>query len=531
MQDLLIERWGSNVVTGDIKPVKPCMIPFKNTVEALKLLRKHIARNSRIVVHCDVDLDGVGCGYILRKFLKSQGAISVQFMINKEKVHGVAQKHVDYFNQNKIDLLIIVDSSSNEIETIQKFDCDVLVIDHHEINHNDTYIKNEHEYVIINNMISNLNCESINEWIKKHNVNTDVILEPYEQEERMSGALVLYELLRVYCETYKTGPVLENMMLYQWVGLTLFSDSVLLANDRNQWYIDKTVHSMEVEPSIQIMMQQINDYKATLDKSFITYTLVPIINKAIRAGASSEALDIILYRPNNIKNLDKYKEAQANALAMAIDKKIKYTSDYAMNDITGKGISKNYCGVIASRICGDNSKNTVVFILQDNIATGSFRGVYSNVDYRRYFESYDESVFAQGHKAAFGFKATVEQLKDILSNLHSIETKDRGVYLSAGNVDEKHLGKYHIDDMLKFKQEALLWRLAIGNSNVSSEEQIEILTGIDSVDFKEQRGSIYIYDVLGLECKAFEPIVTRYVTVYAEFSNQVDIYVRNYNKG
>lgn len=527
MSDLLIERWHSEIVVGDKKAPKPDMLAFKNTVQALELLRRHIKSNSRIVVHCDVDLDGVGCGYILKKFLNSQGATNVLFMINKEKVHGVAQKHVDYFNANPIDLLIIVDSSSNEIETIKKFNCDVLVIDHHAINHNDTYIKDKNEYIIVNNMISNLNCEVVNDWIKRINRVTPVQFEAYEAEERMSGALVTYEVLRVYCEAYRTGPVLENLMLYQWVGLTLFSDAVLLANDRNQWYIENTVHTMEVEPSIKIMMAELNEYKAVLDKSFISYTLVPIINKAIRAGASGEALNIILYTPSKIRDLDKYAELQAQALDKIIDPKTKYVGDYVMVDITGKDISRSYCGVIASRIAGDNSKNTAVFMVEDGIASGSFRGVYSKVDYRGFFEKYHESIFAQGHKAAFGFKATIEQLRDILSQLHTIELVNKDTYLTMGDVAEEDKGIHHIEDIDYFKKQGLLWRLAIANSKLSSEEHLEILTSIKNVELKEQKGKLYMYDILGIQCKAFEQLTSDKVTVYAEYGTMIEIYARN----
>lgn len=528
MKDLLMERWNSEYVTGDIQAPVPSLLAFKNIDKAVELLHKHIKMKSRIVVHCDVDMDGIGCGYILKPFLRSQGVNKPIFIINKEKEHGIKEKHVDYFDRNPIDLLIIVDSSSNEIETIKKFNCDVLVIDHHEISHDETYINGEHEYIIVNNMIDNLEVEGINEWLCKGDKRTEDKLEPYEAEERMSGGQVLYETLRVYCEYYKTGNVLSNLMLYQWVGITLFSDAILLAPDRNQWYVANTVNSMETESCLGIMLEELNKYRTRLDKSFISFTLVPTINKAIRAGASGEVLDIILNRPKCILELDKYKEEQANAVEKAANKDMVYRQGYIMKDISNLNISKNYCGVIASRLCGDNNKNTVVFIRDGDMIAGSFRGRMSNVDYRQFFEDYDETIFAQGHKAAFGFKGTVDQITEIMKNIDSIEPDKENFYLTAGKLDDEFKGKYHIDDIMEFKKQGYFWRLAIANSRLSSQEQLEIIISSRDVTLKEQKGKLYVYEVFGMECKAFEIINTKLVTMYVENITSVEVYIRNY---
>ena len=72
-----------------------------------------------------------------------------------------------------------------------------------------------------------------------------------------------------------------------------------------------------------------------------------------------------------------------------------------------------------------------------------------------------------------------------------------------------------------------MWRLAIGNSKVSSYEEINIETSIQEAVLKENKGKIYIYNVLGLECKSFEPLTTDIIKVYVEYSNNIDFYVRN----
>lgn len=533
MGDLLVNKWGSKIVTGDVKADKPGLIAFKNIDVALEILNKHITNNSKIVVHCDVDLDGLGSGYIIKRFLRSMGAINVVYMINKDRIHGIQDKYINYLNNiNRCDLLVILDSSTNEVDIIKQINADVMVIDHHEINHNDIYGRNntgDAEYIIINNMIENSNGDRVREWLRNKNPDTKESIVDYSIDSRMSGAMVLYEMLRVYCEAFNEEGVLENLMLHQWVGITLFSDSILLAPDRNQWYIENTVHSFDVEVGLKIMMANLNKYKSTLDKSFINFTLVPTINRAMRAGQTAKALDIVLNRPGDIGELGEYRSIQDEIMDRHVEGHTKYADGYIMKDMTNEEVSRSYFGVIASRICGDNNRNTVVYQINDNIAEGSFRGRKIGVDYRRYFDDYDEGVFAQGHKAAFGFKVDIELLEGVLEGISRIEPKDDKFYLTAGDMPKELMGKFHIEDMDNFKRLGYFWRLAIANSKLSGLEQLDIITSLRGVKLKEKIGKVYIYEVLGLECKAFEPIKTSLITVYIEYNNEINMYVKNFN--
>ena len=72
-------------------------------------------------------------------------------------------------------------------------------------------------------------------------------LEKYIGDSDMSCGLVVYEMLRLYCECFNNPKLLENLMLFQWVGVTLLTDVVNTLNRRNQWYLDKTVFGMNME--------------------------------------------------------------------------------------------------------------------------------------------------------------------------------------------------------------------------------------------------------------------------------------------
>lgn len=354
------------------------------------------------------------------------------------------------------------------------------------------------------------------------------------------------------------------MNLFQWVGVTLLTDAISLLTERNQWYMDKTVHSTDVESSLKVMMNNINRFKVTLDKTYINYSFAPIINKAIRAGKSSEALNIVLNYPEKIMALDVYKKLQEDAInkvlytnyeqvkqmkesimSQGFDEEYainklkslgyvidymprKFDTEFILEDISSRQIHPNYSGVIAGRLAGENDKNTAVFIIdEDGMAKGSFRGRLSDADYRNFFESYDNNIYAQGHPPAFGFRCKIEQLNDIMSKLGSIETEtDTREFLSCGIMPESERGVYHIQSFDDFKRAGYLLRLGLGNSTVDSREIINIKVPARDVLLKEVKGKLYLYNVYGLECKAFKQLSGEYFNLYIEFTNELNMYIK-----
>lgn len=529
MTTVMDAKWGNKVITGEEKAIKPGLAAFSNSAMAIEMLHTHFLNDRNIAIHCDVDMDGIGSGYIFGRFANTQTNANQTYIINKDKVHGIQQKHADYFKDKAIDLLVIVDSSSNELDIIKQFNCDVLVIDHHEINHNELYGNTNdgvHKYLIINNTLDNSDIDAIKCLLNKNNTDTPVNIDRYKGDDRMSCGLVVYELLRLYSIAYNTGNILENMRLYQWAGVTLFTDAIILNTPRNQWYIENTIHSMETETTLKQLLEELNPYKVALDKSVINYTIAPVINKAIRAGHSGDALNTIIFNPKNIQDIVKYKEEQENAIKVGI-LGARASSSYVIRDLSNTDIHKNYNGVIASRLSGDFSKNAIVYSVYDGIADGSFRGRLPGIDYRKFIDEFDDTTWAQGHKTAFGFKFPIGKLDTIMSQLTSIESTISNQYLlTAGVINNQSPGVFVIDDIEEFKKQGGIWKLGIGNSKVSTDEQILITVSTSDASLVEQRGKLYIYNVLGIQCKAFDIISKPVINIYVEYSRQIDCYIK-----
>ena len=87
-------------------------------------------------------------------------------------------------------------------------------------------------------------------------------------------------------------------------------------------------------------------------------------------------------------------------------------------------------------------------------------------------------------------------------------------------------GKFHITSMDEFKRQGYLWRIATGNAKVTSSDEIYIRVKANDVVLKSTKGKLFIYDVLGMECKAFSMLEGMYFNVYAEYTNEINMFIR-----
>ena len=198
-----------------------------------------------------------------------------------------------------------------------------------------------------------------------------------------------------------------------------------------------------------------------------------------------------------------------------------------MVDRSNLGISKDYTGVIASRLSGDNGKSAAVYIKDNGVCQGAFRGKYKDIKQREIFEEYASDIYAQGHNTSFGFKLTEEQLSELMQNIGDIEqTVDKRPQITMGNMTDSEMGVYHIKDISEFKQQGFLWKLAIGNSKVTSPDELLIRVRTADIALKRVGEKILFYDVFGIECKAFSPIKGEYADVYLEYSGEISAYIR-----
>lgn len=552
----IFEQWNNNQSLLGVKiPTEPSMVGFHNTVSACELLHKHLEDPySRVVIHCDVDIDGLGSGNILYKFIKAMYPLKhssrmINLCINKEREHGIRDGYAKLTQQTPIGLFIILDSSSSELDIIRQFHCDVLVIDHHEIDH-DTYrgkTESGHDFILVNNLIAPGDSEhdDINNWLSPENPNSDAISK-YEVTDKMSCGLVVYELLRVFEQKYfpASDVNLKTLMLYQWVGVTLFTDAIILQTPRNIYYIYNTTHSREIEPWLKASIDCLSNsrFNPYLDKSFINYSLAPTINRAMRAHKLCEALNCVTSDVLILKDFKQYQELQNSILDKALSI-VEEHENYCLVDITNIAPA-SFAGVTAGRVSDKYRKPCLVYTTSSGFIKGSFRAANATTehDYRLDFVNSSSLIHAAGHKQAFGFSIDSPSISyNILDSIFSASSKaiqsdelsnTFRYYLTAGDkLPESLRGKHHISNSMieAFRKSSGFMKLGMGNSMLSSREIIDIVVDSKEPELIAQTGKLYKYCLFGIECKAFQKIDTftnPVARLYVELSGSLEFYIK-----
>lgn len=495
-------------ILGNKEIPEPGIIEFRNTDEAYKILSKHInSTEGTIFVHGDVDFDGIASAFEVVQFIRELNPEKkIKPCINKEKEHGISEQAVRYFNKlndGANSLVIVVDSSCNCTEYIKSIRHDVLVIDHHELKVSEEYLTgatSDGVYTVITNMIGSDN---------------------FKADKRFSAGLVIYEFLRYYQKRDGLADILQQKKMYQWAACTLFTDVIDTDCLRNIYYVNKSFTDSSYETNLDTILN-ILDYHRVLTKTFINYRLAPVINRAIRAGKSALALDIILNHPGRIADLNVYKQLQDEYLNMMLQN-VQDRSGYVAIDIGD--IPKSYAGLAANKALDSYKKSAIAYKVIDNIAVGSFRGLHNGLDYRRLIENL--GLFAEGHDKAFGIKIPLEHIQYVMGQINEKEAVlENCEYITGGHVKVK--GKYHINNINDFKANGFLWQIGAINSRIAGGYgDLNIVFSLEDTVLVEEFPKYYKYTCAGLNCKAFEKIQSPEVVLYIEYGTELSFYLRN----
>ena len=506
-----------DIISERIKPEEPEVAYFFNYQEGYNLLKHHIECGSNIAIHADVDLDGIGSAYILYKFLIKEMGLAPILFINDTKEHGIKESYNKEIVEQGINLVIVVDSSSNEIETLSKMDCDVLVLDHHLIG--DVGLKgftSKGEYVIINNVVDNIS-------------------DGYKGDTKYSAGLLVYEYLRLYLSLEGRENYLFSSLLYQWAVVTLYSDVIPLDSYRVQYYIGQSLNCDDIEYNLKLMLNALNPYIRNISKRAIIITLAPYINKVIRGGGCREILSYVLKLPNLITDLDRdkyYSDKQKSAL-LSIKNCVR-GDGYSYLDLTQENISPSYAGYIASSLVRESGNSAVVFTQVDGFFKGSFRGKLS-LNYIDLFKSkcVDTREYVRGHKGAFGFKMTRDTLGRALKSLKIIEAGlGEEFIITAGDMPERYKGIYQIQGNI-ISKEIDMALLGLINSRLSSVEEIPIYVRnsneiVQTKRYSKNNKEIYDIYYKGIQGIAFECLITDILKISVEMSDKLEVIFSNH---
>lgn len=415
---------------------------MKNIEIASNRIIMAIKNNERIIASYDADADGITATTIMLRHLLNY-TDNVDYVYNERNHgHGIhEQTRLDFIhpdeepdedkkaryelnseNLRKIgeaDLLIIIDSSSNDVEACKKLkemnkNLDIIILDHHAI-------EQENPHVLMVNPQQH-DCEYPNKFL--------------------SGAGVVFKVIQVMEDT------LGEVNAWQYIDLVavgMYADMMKVDVLENRYLIMHGLRNMKNVGLVRILKGAKADF-FRLDGDSIGFSIAPMINGVARLDNIKLAIDIFLTDDDSVakrlrlqmqKLNDKRKEMQKEI----VDRYMSKVDDskkiiIVMDDESSKGFN----GLVSQQLTDIYNRPAIVGRLHRGTFSGSFRS-YGKFDLKQFLQDSCLVEEAMGHPQAGGITVKEENIDSLLQyvedNLPEISEKGRVIiYDFEINADE-----------------------------------------------------------------------------------------------
>lgn len=371
-------------------------ILLSNIEESGKLLLQHIKKNSKIAIYADTDCDGVTSVSTCYLYLSNFTNNLVILYHQRDDGHGVIPNNIP----SDIDLLIIVDSSTNSVDEcklINEKGIDIIILDHH------PKFK-ENPYALIVN-------PTMNNYPNSH----------------LSGSATVYK----FCSYFDSIMGVNHSDKYlDIVAVGLIADMMKLNELENRYIVYEGLKIIDNgfgnKGLLELYKRVVGENKATSES--ISFYISPCINGTIRLGDIYDTIRLFISNDDiEIKELvDKLIKANedrkdlTDSIANYIKDNSLITNDkLIILDMTSANYNKNVFGLVANKICEEFGRPCLFGKVVDGNFVGSGRGF----EIRKSLVDSGLFNWALGHESAFGCSFPINNLQEI-KNYFNCKYKD-----------------------------------------------------------------------------------------------------------
>jgi single-stranded-DNA-specific exonuclease len=436
-----------------------------NIKDGHDLLLTHMAQKSLIVILVDSDADGFTSGSIMFQYLDRLG-VNVVYIVHDGKAHGLTNKIMEELEDLRPDLLITPDSTSNDVEQIEKLyelGIDVLVIDHHHVS------EFTEKGVVINNQL----CEVTN--------------------HRFVGAGMVYKFIQGLDTKLGLNYADDYLDL---VAIGQIGDASDISDPEIRKLVFKGINNVK-NKFLKVAIATKLGLGVKVAPKDLSFNVIPLINAVTRVGTVEEreylfeALsgidderEFFVEKKKKNPTTGKFDKVTFNydiyQYGFDIAMKVKSRQDSVVKKMVAQleksvvddaGIiiaftedneNPGVTGLVANKLMTKFDKPALLLNTQEETYTGSGRGHEKTLkDFRKWCEDSDLVEFAQGHDNAFGisirkdkfdafkdYSRTIKKQEviyevDVLSdrpNKDQCELVDRNKSLFGGVVSEPFIG-------------------------------------------------------------------------------------------
>lgn len=412
---------------------------MRGITRSAKLFVEHINKGSNILWAGDPDADGVTSTAIgVLRTIEICGEENVDYIYpQRDMGHGISgmidENNLEFeelisSNIEKIkksDLIIIVDSSSNDIDGIKKLkeikpDIDIIILDHHEFNDLETEKTMSKLVDIVNPQ------HSKDEYPNKH----------------LSGAGVVYKFCKAVDDLI--GDDVSDKYL-DLVAVGLIGDMMNVLDLENRYYISKGLQDVHNVGLSRILKgAKVNLYK--YNSKDIGFSVAPLINASARMGEIDLAFKILMVDNDKDAKPLRLKMDKLNKKRQELQKEI--ADKYIDSIDTGKKIiiivdkdsNKGFNGLVAQNIAQRYQRPCFVVREHDGMCMGSGRsfGGFNTKDFLSELDWVETSGHAESHGLNFPSDKLEELEEYIENNIDKLASRDVKHYydveIGVGNI-------------------------------------------------------------------------------------------------
>jgi single-stranded-DNA-specific exonuclease len=299
---------------------------------------------------------------------------------------------------NETDLLIIVDSSSNSVEACklvrEKYNCDIVIIDHHAIDHDNPHA------IIVNCQLGNYPNKSL------------------------SGSAMCYKVLQVMDE-YLDDSEADNYL--DLVAIGLVADLMDLSKGENRSLVNRGIKHIRNEGLQQLLKANNVDFYYGISSSDIGYKISPLLNACSRFDKIELAIELLIESDmerakviaKELKKLNEHRKKEEKEIVESVFDKVDNSHKVAV--IVDNDIEANFRGLICMQLTSKLKKPAFVltFNKEKNEYHGSARSV-GQINLKKYCQLTGDFIYCQGHEKAFGVGIKAEKIDQALEGLDQL---------------------------------------------------------------------------------------------------------------
>ena len=423
-----LESCGIEDIDLYLNPTLECFenpFNYPNIKKAIQMFEKHTKENKKVGILMDSDMDGTCSAAIICMFCHSFGIKPIIYF-HSGKQHGLHDK-VEEIIKDNLSLIIIPDAGTNDVEDCRLIkdnnkDCDILILDHHEVLMENPYA------IVVNNQLGNVN-------------------------KALSGAGVTYKFIQAYCQ-YKN---IEDPDFKDIVAISLVTDVCDLTSIENRAFLHFGLNNPKNSFLIELF-NTVCKYRGVCPEA-IGWDIGPLANALARMNEPEYKtffFECLTGEQDDyedaVKEMKKIKRKQ-DTLVKEITNKIESNLNLEHKTIIGftEPENKEIIGLIANKFTGKYRKPTILLREMNSTTwTGSLRSPVELL------ETINKSKIAQcmGHGAACGITVKKSNLNKLTKFLDTLDLEINPEYNVVGELTIDEIILDLAEDIVSHK---ILW--------------------------------------------------------------------------